>query len=46
MQSLMGFSNTPEKEIEEISKVQREDIIKAIKLLKLNTVYLLTDKEK
>lgn len=46
MQSLMGFNNTPEKEIEEISKVQREDIIKAIKLLKLNTVYLLTDKEK
>jgi len=40
--TLLNTLNTPEKEIELLEKVTREDIVKAAKLLKLDTVYLLT----
>ncbi len=42
---LLETFNTPEKEIELLEKVTKEDIVKAAKLLKLHTVYLLTNKK-
>ncbi len=41
--TLLETFSTPEKEIELLQKVTKEDIVKAAKLLKLHTVYLLTN---
>ncbi len=44
-QTLLGLENTPKKECEALSKVTKEEIVKAAKMLKLHTVYLLTNKK-
>jgi predicted Zn-dependent peptidase len=44
-QSYSKTSFSPEDEIEKLKSVSREDVIKAAKTLKLDTVYVLTGKE-
>ena len=43
--TLLETFNTPEKEIECLEKVTKDDIVKAAKLLKLHTTYLLTNRK-
>lgn len=45
LQSINEKINTPEQAIEEINKVNREDVINAAKKLTLDTIYILTSKE-
>lgn len=44
-QLVVGISSSPEQEKEHLNNVTREDIVKAAKMAKLDTIYLLTGRE-